>query len=54
MVEVIFEQGINANGDLCISKKLIDVASAAGCDYVKWQKREIDLVYSQEELDKPR
>ena len=54
MVEIILEQGINHSGDLCIAKKLIDVASAAGCDYVKWQKREIDLVYSQEELDKPR
>jgi N-acetylneuraminate synthase len=54
MVEVILEQGINANGDLCVAKKLIDVASAAGCNYVKFQKRNIDLVYSKEELDKPR
>ncbi len=54
MVEVILEQGINHGGDLCIAKKLIDVASAAGCHYVKMQKRTIDLVYSKEELDKPR
>ncbi len=54
MVEVILETGINHGGDLCIAKKLIDVASAAGCHYVKFQKRTIDLVYSKEELDKPR
>tara|TARA_Y100000034_G_scaffold108847_1_gene139535 strand:+ start:918 stop:1748 length:831 start_codon:yes stop_codon:yes gene_type:complete len=54
MVEVIAELGINANGDLGIAKKLIDVAAAAGCDYVKLQKRDIDLVYSREELSKPR
>jgi len=45
---------INHGGDLCIAKKLIDVASAAGCHYIKFQKRTISLVYSKEELDKPR
>lgn len=30
------------------------MAYAAGCDFVKFQKRDIDLVYSREELDKPR
>ena len=54
MIEVIAEQGINANGDLKIAKKLIDIANSAGCKYVKFQKRDIDLVYSKEELDKPR
>jgi len=54
MVEVIAELGINHNGDLAIAKKLIDVAYSAGCDFVKFQKRTIDLVYSKEELDKPR
>jgi len=39
---------------LAIAKKLIDVAVAAKCDYVKFQKRTIDLVYSQQELAKPR
>ena len=51
MVKVIAELGINHNGDLEIAKKLIDVAWAAGCDYVKFQKRDIDSVYTQEELD---
>jgi len=54
MVGVVIEAGINCNGDVNIAKKLIDVASAAGCQYFKLQKREVDLVYSQEELDKPR
>lgn len=53
-MEVIAEVGINHNGDLDIARKLIDVAASAGCDYVKFQKRDIDLVYSKEELDKPR
>ncbi len=54
MVEVVCEIGLNANGDINIAKKIIDVASAAGCQYIKLQKRKIDLVYSKEELDKPR
>jgi N-acetylneuraminate synthase len=53
-VEVILEQGINHNGDLAIAKKLIDVAHSAGCDYVKFQRRDIDLVYTKDELNKPR
>ncbi len=53
-VFIIAEIGINHNGDLAIAKKLIDGAVEAGCDAVKFQKREIDVVYSKEELDKPR
>ena len=51
---VIAEIGINHNGDIDIAKKLINVASAADCDAVKFQKRTIDVVYSPEELAKPR
>lgn len=36
----IAEIGINHNGSLDIAKKLIDVASFAGCDAVKFQKRD--------------
>ena len=54
MTEIIYEVGINANGDLDIAKKMIDVAVAAGCDYVKFQKRNVNLVYKREELDTPR
>lgn len=36
---VIGEIGINHNGDLNVAKQLIDAASLAGCDAVKFQKR---------------
>ena len=51
---VIAEIGINHNGDIELAKKLIDVASRSGCDAVKFQKRDLDTVYTKEELDKPR
>jgi len=51
---VIAEIGINHNGDMQITKDLIDVASGAGADAVKFQKRTIDAVYTQEMLDSPR
>jgi N-acetylneuraminate synthase len=51
---IIAEIGINHNGDLNIAKQLIDVAKEAGCDAVKFQKRDIDIVYTQEYLDGPR
>jgi N-acetylneuraminate synthase len=51
---VIAEIGINHNGDINIAKKLIDVAEASGCNAVKFQKRTIDVVYTKEELAKPR
>jgi N-acetylneuraminate synthase len=51
---VIAEIGINHNGDLDLAKRLISVAVAAGCDAVKFQKRTVDVVYTAEELDKPR
>jgi N-acetylneuraminate synthase len=52
--QIVLEVGINANGSLELAKKLIDVAHAAGCDFVKFQKRNIELVYSQEELNSKR
>ena len=51
---VLAEIGINHNGDAQIARKLIDVASFAGCEGVKFQKRTIDVVYTPEELAKPR
>jgi N-acetylneuraminate synthase len=40
---IIAEIGINHNGDLGVAKRLIDIASAAGCDAVKFQKRDPDV-----------
>ncbi len=51
---IVAEIGINHNGDLDIAKRLISVAIAAGCDAVKFQKRTVDVVYTPEELAKPR
>jgi N-acetylneuraminate synthase len=50
----VAEIGINHNGDMSICKELIDVAVDAGCDAVKFQKRDIDQVYTQEFLESPR
>jgi N-acetylneuraminate synthase len=51
---IIAEIGINHNGDMSICEELIDVAARAGCDAVKFQKRDIDKVYTQKLLDSPR
>ena len=51
---VISEIGINHNGDLEIAKKMIDASIQAGADAVKFQKRDIEIVYSKEQLKKPR
>ncbi|WP_122642495.1 N-acetylneuraminate synthase family protein [Luxibacter massiliensis] len=51
---IIAEIGINHNGDMTLAKRLIDVAVVAGCDAVKFQKRTIDKVYTQEYLAQPR
>jgi N-acetylneuraminate synthase len=51
---IVGEIGINHNGDLGIARRLVDVASVAGADAIKFQKRTVDVVYSAEELAKPR
>ena len=51
---IIAEIGINHNGDMSICKKLIDSAKDAGADCVKFQKRDINQVYTKEFLDSPR
>ena len=51
---IISEIGINHNGNLDIAKKMIDASKEAGADAVKFQKRDIESVYTQEELDNYR
>lgn len=51
---LIAEIGINHNGDLAIAKKLIFEAFKAGFDAVKFQKRTIEIVFTPEELLRPR
>ena len=50
----IAEIGINHNGSLEQAKKLMSLAAATNCDCVKFQKRTVDVVFSQEELERPR
>ena len=51
---IIAEIGINHNGDIEIAKKLIDAAKFSGCNAVKFQKRDINIVYTKKFLDSPR
>ena len=54
MVFICAEIGINHNGSIDTAKKLIDMAVRCGCDAVKFQKRTVDKVYTNEVLDSPR
>ena len=51
---IIAEVGINHNGDINIAKELVKLAKLSGCDAVKFQKRTINKVYTNELLDSPR
>ncbi len=51
---IVGEIGINHNGDIEIAKKLIDVAVAAGCDAVKFQKRTPELCVPEEQKEHKR
>lgn len=53
-VYIIAELGINHNGSMDYAQQLIQVAKDAGAQAVKFQKRDINSVYTKEELDKPR
>jgi N-acetylneuraminate synthase len=53
-VYIIAEIGINHNGSITIAKQLIDMAKAAGCDAVKFQKRSVYICYTEEFLKQPR
>tara|TARA_B100000085_G_C18495261_1_gene493028 strand:+ start:379 stop:1212 length:834 start_codon:yes stop_codon:yes gene_type:complete len=51
---IIAEIGINHNGSLDTAKKLIDVAAVAGCDAVKFQKRNPDVCVPEHQKQKIR
>ena len=51
---IVAEIGINHNGDMSICKELIDIASESGCNAVKFQKRDINKVYTQDFLNSYR
>ena len=51
---IISEIGINHNGDIDLAKKMIEESKKCGADAAKFQKREIDLVYSEKLLNEFR
>jgi len=51
---IVAEIGINHNGDMSVCKELISAAKESGCNAVKFQKRDLDSVYTQEFLDSDR
>ena len=51
---IIAEIGINHNGDINLAKELMKLAKDAGCDAVKFQKRTIDIVYTESFLKEKR
>ena len=50
---LIAEIGINHNGSLEKALSLIDIAAEAGCDAVKFQKRQLFDLYTREVLENP-
>mgnify|MGYP003680433588 FL=1 len=51
---IIAEIGINHNGSMEVAKKLIDIAAVAGCDAVKFQKRNPDVCVPEHQKAIPR
>jgi len=51
---IIAEIGINHNGDLELAKNMISSAKKCGADIVKFQKRDVNIVYSEEFLKEKR
>jgi N-acetylneuraminate synthase len=51
---LIAENDINHNGDINLAKNLIDMAKRCGCDAVKFQKKDIHIVYDKETLSQPK
>ena len=51
---VIAEIGINHNGDINLAKELISASKESGANAVKFQKRTVDIVYTQDYLNEPR
>lgn len=49
----IAEIGLNHNGDVRLAKQLIDICINASCDAVKFQKREVSLMFPENMLNQP-
>jgi len=53
MVFIIAEIGTNHMGDINMAKKIIGVAVKAGCNAVKFQKKDVENIYTKKFLDSP-
>jgi N-acetylneuraminate synthase len=53
-IKIISEIGINHNGDLDLAKKMILASKKCGADLVKFQKRDVNLVYDKDTLNQKR
>jgi len=53
MTFIIAEIGTNHMGNLKIAKQIIDLAKDAGCDAVKFQKKNVEKIYTKKFLDSP-
>jgi len=53
MTFVIAEIGTNHMGNLKVAKQIIDLAKDAGCDAVKFQKKNVEKIYTKKFLDSP-
>jgi N-acetylneuraminate synthase len=51
MTFITVEIGTNHTGDVNIAKKIIDVAVDAGCDAVKFQKKDVERIYTKDFLE---
>ena len=52
-VFITAEIGTNHMGSINIAKKIIDVAVDVGCDAVKFQKKNVEKIYTKKFLDSP-
>ena len=50
---IIAEIGLNHDGNVELAKELIDISISAGCNAVKFQKREVSQMATKDILDKP-
>ena len=50
-VFITAEIGTNHTGSINIAKKIINVAVDAGCDAVKFQKKNVEKIYTKKFLD---
>ena len=51
MITIIVEIGTNHMGDVNVAKKIIDIAVDSGADIVKFQRKNVEKIYTKKFLD---